>query len=102
MKKLFLILAAGLIFSSSFTMAKTEPGITGTIEPVDAVNKVWAIKDNDSVSVVPVNGRFSLTLKPGNWTLVVEAINPYKNHAQTVLVLEGGATDVGAIKLQKQ
>lgn len=101
MKKLFLVLVAGLILSSAFTTAKLEPGITGSVEPADAVNRVWAIKDNDSASATLFNGRFSLTLKTGNWTLIVEAINPYKNYSQPVLVLEGGPTDVGVIKLTK-
>lgn len=101
MKKIFFLLITGMILFSAFSTYKPDPGITGTVEPADAVNKVTAIKDNDSVSAVPINGKFSLVLKTGNWTLVVEAINPYKNYVQTVLVLEGGPTDVGVIKLVK-
>lgn len=101
MKKLFIILITGLLLTSAFTTEKLQPGITGTIEPADAVNKVWAINGNDSASVVPLNGRFTLNLKLGNWILFVEAINPYKNYSQSVLVLEGGPTDVGVIKLTK-
>ena len=100
MNKLLLLLAVILIVFSAFT-TRLEPGITGIVEPADAVNKVTAIRDNDSVSMVPLNGKFALTLKTGNWTLVVEAINPYKNSVQNVLVLEGGPTDVGVIKLSK-
>ena len=59
-------------------------------------------KKFDSLSSLSVgNGRFAFTLKTGNWTLIVEAINPYKNYSQSVLVLEGGPTDVGLIKLSK-
>ena len=101
MKKLLLFLVIILFVFSAFTTVKPEPGITGMVEPADAVNKVIALKDNDSVSTVPINGKFALTLKTGNWTLIVEAINPYKNAVQTVLVLEGGPTDVGVIKLTK-
>jgi hypothetical protein len=101
MKKIFFLLVTGMILFSAYTTYTADPGITGIVEPADAVNKVTAIKENDSVSAVPINGKFALTLKTGNWTLVVEAINPYKNHVQTVLVLEGGPTDVGVIKLMK-
>ena len=101
MKKLILLFAVILIVFRAFTTPRLEPGITGMVEPADAVNKITAIKDNDSVSAVPINGKFAMTLKTGNWTLVVEAINPYKNSVQTVLVLEGGPTDVGVIKLSK-
>lgn len=101
MKKFIIVLFAGLIVLAAFTKPNKQTAINGTIEPADAVSKVWAVKENDSASVIPANGKFSIPVKPGNWTLIVEAIAPYKSHSQTVSVLEGGPADVGLIKLVK-
>lgn len=99
MKKLAVILS--IIMASAFISPDlVKPGIYGTIEPPDAANKVWAISSQDSVSGVIVGGKFSVDVKPGNWTVVVEALKPYKNAVvSNVLVLENQATDAGVIKL---
>lgn len=79
-----------------------NPGIHGTIEPADAANKIWAISGRDSVATMPVSGKFTLEVKPGNWTLVVQATSPYKNTVlENIFVQENQSTDVGVIKLSK-
>jgi len=104
MKKLIAILFILFIGVSAFISPKkqlqVQSGITGIIEPADGAKKVWAIAGTDSIGVIPVNGKFSITVKPGNWTIVVEAVAPYQNATvEGVLVLEGNSTDAGTIKL---
>lgn len=101
MKKTAIILSLVFVMISAFISSPSvKPGIYGTVEPPDAANKVWAISSSDSVSGVIVSGKFSIDVKPGNWTLVVEAIKPYKNAVvSNVLVLENQSTDAGVIKL---
>jgi hypothetical protein len=101
MKAIAMVVAVIVAVSQGLNPTRTDPGISGTIDPADAVYKVVAIKDNDSTAVIPSNGKFAMNLKPGTWILTVEAISPYKNHSQSVLVLEGGPTDLGVIKLIK-
>lgn len=106
MKKLFIILLVAFIVTSAFVyyrLPAEEPGITGSIDPADGAKKVLAISGTDSVGAVPVSGKFSIMVKPGNWALIVEANPPYKNSViESVLVLEGHPTDVGVIKLSSK
>jgi hypothetical protein len=101
MKKiLFIYVIAYLTVSGFIPAADHREGILGTIEPADCGRKVWGISGRDSVSAIPMLGKFSLTVSPGNWLLVVEAAQPYKNAViENVLVQENQYTDVGVIKL---
>jgi hypothetical protein len=103
MKKAIIILCALFVTLGAFSLTTSvKSGIHGTIEPADAAGKVTAISGNDSMSTVPVSGKFSLPVKPGNWTLVIEAVQPYRSTTvENILVLENQSTDAGAIKLQK-
>jgi hypothetical protein len=79
-----------------------DSGIHGTIDPADGASKVWAINGTDSFSTLPVSGRFSVSVKPGNWYLLVEGIAPYKNTAvNSILVLDNQSTDAGVIKMNR-
>ena len=101
MKKLTIILVLLLVVVSSFlTSARLKSGITGSIEPADGARKVWATSGMDSLSTVPLMGKFSLDVRAGNWKLFIEAIQPYKNTSvESVLVVDGEYTDAGVIKL---
>ena len=102
MKKLLSVLMGVCFILSAFTHRSLQTNITGSIDPADGASKVWAVMNNDTASTIPSMGKFALTVRPGNWMVVVEAIKPYKNVTQSVLVLEGGPTDMGVIKLQKE
>ncbi|HLG41453.1 MAG TPA: hypothetical protein VI461_17365, partial [Chitinophagaceae bacterium] len=79
-----------------------KSSIYGTIDPPDGAQKIWAINGTDSFSAVPVMGKFSLDVKPGNWALKVVAIKPYKDAiVENILVQENQSTDAGVIKLQE-
>jgi len=101
MKKLIIVLSVVMVLASAFISHHVwKSGISGAIEPADGAKKVWAINGSDSTSAVPVQGKFSIELKPGNWKLYVEAVQPYKNTTvESVLVIDGQYTDAGVIKL---
>lgn len=104
MKNIILAMSMLVITGIAFTPATiVKSGIHGSIEPADAAAKITAISGSDSMSTVPVAGKFSLPVKPGNWTLVIEANRPYRNYTvENVLVLETQSTDVGVIKLKSE
>lgn len=101
MKKPIIVLSAALIIMSAFiSHNEFKSGIQGTIEPTEGAKKVWAVSGADSVSAVPLMGKFSMEVKPGNWELFVEAVQPYKSTTvEGVLVVDGQYTDAGVIKL---
>ena len=105
MKKYAIILCTVIfVLMSVFAFrGPIKPGIYGTIDPAEGARKVWAVSGTDSISAIPVAGKFSLDVKAGNWKLVVEAIAPYKNTAvDNILVQESQPTDAGVIKLATQ
>ncbi len=97
----------GLVCIASFAIGfnarvALKSGIHGTIDPADAARKVWAINGADSFSTIPVSGKFSVEVKPGNWFLLVEGIPPYKNAVMnSILVLDNQSTDAGVIKMEQ-
>ena len=102
MKKISVVICVLFVTLVAFSVSPVvKSGIHGSIEPAEAAAKVTAISGNDSMSTVPVAGKFSLPVKPGNWLLVIEAIRPYRNTTvENVLVLENQSTDAGVIKLK--
>lgn len=101
MKKIALTLCAGFIAMCAFISPdRVKSGIYGSIDPPDGAKKVWAINGTDSVSTVPLTGKFFLEVKPGTWKLIVEAVAPLKNAVvENILVQEGESADAGVIKL---
>lgn len=101
MKKLLMIVCVAYLVMSAFVPHKPFiSSIYGTIEPAEAAKKVWAINGKDSVSVVPEAGKFSIAVTAGDWKLVIEAEQPYKDAViENVHVTEGRSTDAGVIKL---
>jgi len=101
MKKIVITLCVAFVVMSAFVSRHpVKSGIYGSIDPPEMAKKIWAISRTDSVSAVPLNGKFSIEVKPGTWKLIVEAVPPYKNTAvENVLVQEGQSADVGVIKL---
>lgn len=101
MKKIAITLCAAFVAICAFISPdRVKSGIYGTIDPPDGARKVWAINGTDSVSTVPLTGKFSLEVKPGTWKLIVEAVPPLKTAlVENILVQEGESADAGLIKL---
>lgn len=100
MKKLVLILCAAFVIMSAFVSRDYKSGIHGSIDPVEGAKKIWAISGIDSVSAVPLGGKFALEVNAGVWKLFIEGAAPYKSAVmENVSVQENQITDVGVIKL---
>jgi hypothetical protein len=103
MKKIALVLCTAFVAICAFISPDhAKSGIYGTIDPAEGAKKVWAISGTDSVSTVPITGKFSLEVKPGTWKLIVEAVPPLKStQLEGILVQEGQSADAGVIKLSE-
>lgn len=86
----------------SFRMAAVTSGkIKGQIEPSNSVAKVVALSASDTFKAHIANGYFEIeNVKPGEYTLSIEAIPPYQSVSQPgVQVAENTTTDIGIIWL---
>ena len=102
MKKILAFIGI-LLIVSAFSFRHAPSGIKGTLEPADGAKKISATNGTNTVSVIPAMGGFFLEVKPGTWTLVVEAIAPYKDAVvENIVVTEGQVYDAGWIKLKTQ
>jgi hypothetical protein len=102
MKQILILMSVASVTIGFIARNDLQSGIHGTIDPSDGARKVWAISGTDSISTIPVSGKFSLPVKPGNWGLLFEGNAPYKNTAMnSVLVLDNQSTDVGVIKMNQ-
>jgi hypothetical protein len=102
MKQILVLMCVASVTIGFIARNDLQSGIHGTIDPVDGARKVWAINGTDSLATVPVSGKFSLAVKPGNWGLLLEGNAPYKNTAvNNILVLDNQSTDAGVIKMNQ-
>lgn len=80
-----------------------RPAITsiyGTIDPADAAEKVYAIHNKDTVTVIPQAGKFSIAVTPGTWKLWIRGAHPFKDvSVDNLKVTAGKSTDAGIIRL---
>ena len=105
MKK-FVLIGIVILFSliiSSFFSAPHTGSIKGMISPPNGGTRVYAIAKNDTAKSLVYQGMFMINeLKPGTYTILVEAIPPYRNQRKEfVVVNEGQETDIGYIILKK-
>jgi hypothetical protein len=97
---LLLVLGAFIIVAFSKPQAGS---VKGTVSPADAGAQAWAISKTDTSKSVISQGMFEVkNLRAGTYVLIIEAAAPYKNaRREDVVVMDGQATDVGDIKLNK-
>jgi hypothetical protein len=102
MKQILVLMCVASVTIGFIARQDTQSGIHGTIEPADGARKVWAISGMDSFSTIPVAGKFSVNVRPGNWGLLLEANAPYKNTAvNNLLVIDNQSTDAGVIRMNQ-
>jgi heme/copper-type cytochrome/quinol oxidase subunit 2 len=100
MKKFIIIVLIAIFICSAFLTYRTITSIYGTIDPPESVSKVIAIKEKDSLVVIPSDGRFSIKVTAGTWRLYFVALSPYKDmFAENIRVRDDRSTDVGVIRL---
>lgn len=104
MKKKFILPAiVTAIIVCSFAFRSEDPlFITGKITPADGATAVWAISGTDSTKALLENGTFALSVKPGTYTVMIDAADPYKDVTKkNITVSEKKPKDLGEIKLKK-
>lgn len=85
-----------------FALQPSQTNIIGKVSPQDAVKMVWAISGQDTVKTSLVAGGFALSVKPGNYKVVIDAKDPYKDWTMSnVNVAEGETHDLGEIALEQ-
>lgn len=96
------LLALGIAVTGFFSFMGLEGGsIKGTVAPVEGGATAWAVSATDTLKDAIESGAFEITgVKPGTYTVIIEAKAPSKNASKEgVVVADGKATDVGEIKL---
>jgi|SRR5579863_62781 len=88
--------------SLAFSFYYNSP-VKGSVSPADGASRAWLISRHDTLNAPVIEGNFMITnVKPGNYTLMLEARPPYRDSfKQDVLVVEGQPTDVGVIEMNK-
>ena len=83
-------------------MPKQTSSISGKVIPADGAEKVWVIREMDSLSAKPVDGIFKLDVKPGWYVVIVQGKKPFKNvQFDKLEIAEGKSLDLGEIKMEK-
>jgi hypothetical protein len=106
MKKLLLACVfAGVWKSPSFDFRRAnhqQSMITGKISPRDAADFALIIRGKDTLRTPLVSGNFFQQVKPGKYTLIVLARNPFKNvMIRNLEVKHGRNLDIGELLLEK-
>jgi hypothetical protein len=98
----FLLMVLVVSVSSSFRSNWNSP-VKGSVNPSDAGIRAWIISRSDTLNSPVIQGNFMISnVKPGNYTLMVEAKPPYRDSfKQDVLVVDGQPTDVGVIEMHR-
>jgi hypothetical protein len=88
--------------SMAFSMNYNSP-VKGSVSPANGASRAWVISRSDTLSAPVIQGNFMITnVKPGNYTLMLEAKPPFRDSfKQDVLVVEGQPTDVGVIEMNQ-
>jgi hypothetical protein len=106
MRKIVVLIFAAIMIlaiTSSFSVSPRTGSVKGMISPPNGGARAWAISKKDTATGTIYQGMFLITeLAPGTYTLLVEAIPPYKNERKEfVVVNQGQETDIGYIILKK-
>ena len=81
--------------------AKDGGAVTGTVAPVNSATTAWMISGTDTFKTqVKANAFEFANVKRGSYTLIIEAIPPYKNGIKNnVSITDGTINHVGEILL---
>jgi hypothetical protein len=99
-----LLIALVILFITASFLKPSTGSVKGTVNPADGAAQATIISATDSFrSLISTEGAFVITdVKPGNYSLEIQAKAPYKNVTRdNIFVTEGGTADVGEVKLSK-
>jgi hypothetical protein len=77
--------------------------VKGSVTPANGAVRAWLISARDTLNAPVIQGNFMITnVKPGNYTLMLEAKPPFRDSfKRDVIVVDGQPTDVGVIEMQQ-
>jgi hypothetical protein len=98
----FLLMVLMMSVISSFRSYWNSP-VKGSVNPSNAAIRAWIFSRTDTLNSPVIQGNFMISnVKPGNYTLMMEAKPPYRDSfKQDVLVVDGQPTDVGVIEMRR-
>jgi hypothetical protein len=74
--------------------------IRGEIYPAMALRKVWLIQDTDTLPVYQTLGKFQVSVKPGKYSVWIDAIAPYQDlHYKCIELSEEETIELGRLDL---
>ena len=99
----FRIFLGLLVFLSLAFRVYFNSPVKGSVSPANGASRAWLISRQDTLNAPVIQGNFMITnVKPGNYTLMLEAKPPFRDSfKQDVLVVEGQPTDVGVIEMNQ-
>jgi hypothetical protein len=99
---LLILYGLAIILCTAFRVYYNSP-VKGSVSPMNAANRAWLISKSDTLNAPVIQGNFMITnVKPGNYTLMMEAKPPFRDSfKQDVLVVDGQPTDVGVIEMNQ-
>ncbi|WP_026897533.1 hypothetical protein [Daejeonella oryzae] len=97
------ILALTAVSIGLFSFTAFEGGtIKGTVTPSGSVESVYAISGTDTIKAQVADSLVALEVKPGTYSIQIDAKEPFKDQkVENVLVEEGKTTDLGTITLNQ-
>ena len=79
---------------------RTVCNIKGQVVPAMALRNVWLINGKDTIQSRHIGSSFNLSVKPGKYTLLIDAVAPYKDHQfADILINNNNTMELGNIKL---
>jgi len=95
-----MILAIVIVGSLAFRN-KDGGSVVGTVAPVNSGSNAWMVSGTDTFKTqVKTNAFEFANVKRGSYTLIIEAVPPFKNGIKNnISITEGTITNVGEIVL---
>jgi len=97
-----LLLFCGLNITMAFQVRWNSP-VKGSVNPSNAAMRAWIFSRTDTLTSPVIQGTFMISnVKPGNYTLMIEAKPPFRDgFKQDILVVDGQPTDVGVLEMHQ-
>lgn len=95
----FVVLLTVSLFA--FKLLGAGGSITGSVVPLTAVSRVYAVTGKDSFPATIVGNRFTISnLRTGSYSLVIDVMSPFHAYFKdNIAINEGVTTEVGEIRL---
>ena len=95
----FVVLVTASLFAFKYLGAGGS--ITGSVLPLSAVSRVYAVTGKDSFPATIVGNRFTINnLRTGSYSLVIDVMSPFHPYYKdNIAINEGVTTEVGEIRL---